>query len=602
MTTISNLFQTVTAADIFNAYSGYLLEEGKKAELANTKTALVRFTVPGWSNVYLSGTKCTADQMREGLAFLSQVTAEQFKEAISVQEAVFEHLQVDKSHRRRNRSPLSQMVTWAEIRGYFASTEPEGETAQTEAEVPFRLRSPNGQALQNASSIKLRKTPRRKNYALGTQPGDFVNSALQKQLNELVTYLSEKRRPPTIEMGLQQINRLLGWLHRERGIPLEALRLESIVPFTPIKPILDDYKRKKGRDKGVVDTQRYNAAKFTLEQEAEEQAPKTGERIKEYLTCLGNHPGSDVVALKAFINVAKFLYRKETKKKTFGDIPVIEYLRELHNGRSESAKNAPPSIPSSEKRIPWEDALKVLAAVQKEADLRTRPCDGKPLTERTIAENIQRLLILLLFMASPPDRSRTIRELEVDRTFMFGEYKNGKFRPAAKMRSPDEAEWYLHLLPADSKTGDIYGETWDDSPDTPEGFLANGKTFYYYLDLWLNQYRAVLKPTHKCLLTADGGKPFTTTSLGKRVRESFFKHTGVPVTPKELRKMYVTYLKNKRATEAELEGAATRMRHSRKTQSEIYDEQERDDKVAPVHEFHERSMTALFKDDQPESA
>jgi hypothetical protein len=65
MTTTSNLFQTVTAADVFNAYSDYLLEEGKKAELANTKTALVRFTVPGWSNVYLSGTKCTAEQMRE---------------------------------------------------------------------------------------------------------------------------------------------------------------------------------------------------------------------------------------------------------------------------------------------------------------------------------------------------------------------------------------------------------------------------------------------------------------------------------------------------------------------------------------------------------
>jgi hypothetical protein len=32
-------------------------------------------------------------------------------------------------------------------------------------------------------------------------------------------------------------------------------------------------------------------------------------------------------------------------------------------------------------------------------------------------------------------------------------------------------------------------------------------------------------------------------------------------------------------------------------QSEDYDEQERDDKVAPVHEFHERTMTAAFKDD-----
>ena len=103
------------------------------------KTALVRFTVPGWSNVYPAGTKSTTAQMTEGLAFLSQVTAEQFKEALSVQEAVFEHLQIDKDHRRRNRSPLNRMVTWAETQGYFDNTEPEGETAQTEAEVPLRV-------------------------------------------------------------------------------------------------------------------------------------------------------------------------------------------------------------------------------------------------------------------------------------------------------------------------------------------------------------------------------------------------------------------------------------------------------------------------------
>lgn len=605
MTILLKSFQTVTVADIFKTYSKYLQEKKKTAELSNAKTALVRFTVPGWSNVYPSGTKSTADEVREGLAFLSQVTAEQFKEALSVQEAVFEHLQIDKSHRRRNRSPLNQMVMWAETQGYFGITEPENKTAQTDDEVTFRLRSPCGQRRQYAQDIKLRSTPRHGNYGLGSHPGDFVNSALEKQLNELVTYLSEKRRPPTIKKDLQQTKFLLGWLHRERGIPLDDLRLESIVPFIPINPILNDYKRKKGRDKGVVDTRRYDAAKFTLVRESKEQAVKTRERIKEYLTWQGNHPGSDAVALTAVINVAKFLYQKETETEEtedFDDIPVIKKLRKLRNGRAELVKTAPHAVPSSEKRIPWEDALKALRAVQKEADLRTQPLCSRPLAETTIAVNIQRLLILLLFMASPPDRSRTIRELEVGRTFVFGEYKNEKFTAAAKMKNPDEAEWLLHLLPADSKTGDTYGETWDSFPDTPEGFLADGKTFYYYLDLWINQYRAVFKPTHKCLLTQDNGKPLTTSSMWRRVRGLFFKHAGVPVPPQTLRKMYVTYLKNKRATAAELEAAAAIMRHSLKTQSEDYDEQERDDKVAPIHEFHERTMLAAFEDEKQKSA
>ena len=103
---------------------------------------------------------------------------------------------------------------------------------------------------------------------------------------------------------------------------------------------------------------------------------------------------------------------------------------------------------------------------------------------------------------------------------------------------------------------------------------------------------------HKCLLTQYNGKPLDGDSLWFRVRNAFFKYTGVPVTPKELRKMYVTYLKDSGATEAELEAGAARMRHSRKTQSEIYDQQERGKKVAPVQDFHERSMMAAFKDDQ----
>jgi len=602
MTTNLNLFKTVTAADIFNAYSKYLRDEGKTAELGTAKTALVRFTVPGWSNVYPSGAKCTTDQMTEGLAFLSQVTALQFKEALLVQEAVFEHLQIDKSHRRRNRSPLNKMVSWAETQGYFDSIESEGKTAQTDGEAPFRIKAPKRKARQRAHNIRLKGTPCREAYTLGSRPGDYINSELQEQLNDWVAYLSKERRPPTIKKDLQQIKFILGWLHWEKGIPLETLSLDDVVHFSRVKVRVEDYLKTRGKDKGMVNRARYADAKFTFEEIAKGLADKTVERIKEYLTWRGNHPGTDTIALTAFINVAKFLYRHETEeKKIFGDIIVIKKLRELHKEHSKLAKSTPQAVPHSEKSIPWEDALKVLRAVQKEADLRTRPCDGRPRTEIAIAQCIRRLLILLLFMASPPDRSRTVCELEVGRTLMFGQEINGKFTPAAQMKNPAEAEWLLHLLPVDTKTGNTYGESWDNLPDTPEGFLADGKTLYYYLDLWLNQYRAVFKPAHKCLLTTDGGKLLDAHSMYERVREAFFKHTGVPVTPKELRKMYVTYLKDSEATEAELEAAAARMRHSREMQSKIYDQQEREKKVAPVNEFHKRSMMAAFEDDQQKS-
>ena len=596
MTTNLNLFQTPTVADIFKDYADYLLAGGKKAELANTKTTLIRFTVPGWSNVYPSGTKSTADEMREGLAFLSQVTVEQFKDARSVQEVVFDHLQIDKSRRRKNRSPLNQLVKWAEMQGYFSSTNPEDNIAP-EAGAPLSTRSAHGQKRQRARDSRLK--PRPKAYALGTQPGDYINSALQEQLNELVADIGQRKRKTSIKSNLQPIKFLLGWLHREKGIPLDRLELESIIPFSPVKPKLNDFKRTKGKDKGAVDVKRYADAKFHLELEAEEGANQAVQRIKAHLDWRGAHPRTDSISIGAFINLAKFLYRYETETEKFDDIIVIKKLRALRTGYVKLANSTPQSVPHSQKSIPWEEALKVLRAVQQEADSRTRLSRGRPLHETNIARNIQRLLILLLFMASPPDRSRTIYELEVGKTFLFGQRKNGVFKPAARMSNPEEAEWYLHLLPADYKTGNTYGEVWDRFPDTPEGFLGNGKTLYYYIDLWLNQYRAVFKPTHKCLLTSiKVDKPLSSNSIYERLREAFFKHTGVPVTPKELRKMYVTYLKDSGATEAELEAAAARQRHSRKMQSENYDQQERGKKTAPVEEFHRRTMMAAFKDDK----
>jgi hypothetical protein len=359
---------------------------------------------------------------------------------------------------------------------------------------------------------------------------------------------------------------------------------------------MDHYRRTKGRDKGMVDMNRYGGAKATLELEAEAKANQTVQRLEAYLSWQGNKPGTAVSVLAAVINVAKFLYRQETKAKDFDDIIVIKKVRDLCNDYAALVKKTPHTVPHYLKSMPWEEALEVIRKVQQEADLRTQPSTGKPLAEGTIARNIQRLLILLFFMAYPPDRSRTVYELEVGRTLRFGHYANGKFKNVEQMKNKADAAWWLHLLPADYKTGDTYEEVWDELPDTPIGFLGNGKTLYYYLDLWQNKHRAVFKPTHKCLLTSRTGKPLDADSMYRKVRELFFKHTGIPVTPRELRTMYVTYLKDSRATEAELEGAAARQRHSRKMQSEVYDQQERDKKVAPITDFHRRSIEALFKD------
>jgi len=594
MKTDSELLRTLSAADILAAYADHLVALGKGKNYDLTRTALLRYTLPGWTNVYPSQGKATAAQIAQGLTALSQITLEQFKDALAVQAKVFDHMQLDKKQRRQPRCYLTQLLTWAGTQGYSSNHASGNESPSIVIKEPFRLSRPKGQGRLMADSVKLRNTPHHKPYALGAVAGDVIYDDLKKQLNALKAYLAQnKQREPTIKKHLMQVMQMLGWLHREKGIPFDTLSLESLVLFVPIQPKWEHCLYRSGKHKGEFDQNRYDVKKGTLIRLAKEKAKATKTLVEEYLTWQGRHPDSDVIATVAVISVAKYLYRDETdddEYDNFEDIPVIRRLRKLVVAKTEEAKNAIPAVPYTLKSIPWEETKKVILAVQFEADLKTRPSTGQPRSDGAVATSIQTLLILLLFMSHPPDRSRTLYEFEVGRTLRFGQYKDERFTEAKDLPLNVKALWWIHLESKDYKTGNTYGEVWDKLHDTVPGFLADGKTMYDYLDLWLKQYRTVFKPTHNCLLTARHSEALDATSLREKVRDVFFKHTGVPVSPKEIRKMYVTFLKTSGASEQVMEGARNRMRHSQKMQNEDYDQQARLDKVAHVDNFHAQSL------------
>jgi hypothetical protein len=583
----------LSAADMLAAYADYLVALGKGKNYDLTRTAVLRYTLPGWTNVYPGKGKATAAQVAQGLKALSQITLEQFKEALAVQAQVFDHMQLEKKQRRTPRFYLTQMLNWAGSQGYFGSHLPTSQPSSTETNAPLRLQRQKGQARLTAGSVKLRNKPSHATYALGSVEGDVIHADLQKELDALSAYLAKlKQRQPTIKKHLKHITQLLGWLHREEGIPLETLKLESLVAFAPIRPKEKDCLYRRGKYKGEFDQNLHDIKRGTLIRRAKEKAKETRELVEKYLTWQGGHPSTALTAISSVINVAKYLYRDETEDdeyENFEDIPVIRRLRRLTAEKKGEVKIALPSVPYALKSLPWEETKKVILAVQVEADLRVQPMRGKPRTELSVARSIQKLLVLLLFISQPPDRSRTFYELEVGRTLRFGQYEGGRFTEANALPPNVKAEWWLHLKPKDYKTGDTYGEVWDKLHDTAPGFLADGKSMYDYIDLWLKQYRKAFKPTHNCLLTGRAGQAITGSGLWNRVREAFFRHAGIPVNPKELRKMYVTFLKTTGASAQVMEGARNRMRHSQKMQDEDYDQQDRLDKVAHVDKFHAQS-------------
>lgn len=84
---------------------------------------------------------------------------------------------------------------------------------------------------------------------------------------------------------------------------------------------------------------------------------------------------------------------------------------------------------------------------------------------------------------------------------------------------------------------------------------------------------------------------------GSRIKYIFIDTTGVPVTPKELRKMFVTYLNNEGASNSVLKGAAKAMHHSTRMQEQIYNSQTILEAIAPVYEFNERMHKQAFGED-----
>ena len=83
-----------------------------------------------------------------------------------------------------------------------------------------------------------------------------------------------------------------------------------------------------------------------------------------------------------------------------------------------------------------------------------------------------------------------------------------------------------------------------------------------------------------------------------RIVNIFEERIGIPVSPKEFRKMYVTFLKDSGASEAELEGAAWMMQHSRLMQSKIYDQQDKANKAKPAIDFHSQAIANFFAQQQ----
>ena len=436
--------------------------------------------------------------------------------------------------------------------------------ASTTTTTPTTTAAATAKAVRLTRRAKLppyRLLPLHSTPAVEAELGAFEGFLTQRFLGQQEPRVA----PVTARKYVDLVRGALGWLHRERGVPLEELALAKLIP---------------GAERADVHVA--FAHIVWLEEER------------------GVSPATEATALRALIAVAKHVLHAQSQSdvargdKPYHDVPLIAELRRLANDAKARWRVAPAVADEGAKWMGWPTYLHAVEALREEA-LAGRDAHGRLRSRRAVAWSLQQYLIFSI-LACIPDRQRTLRELRLGRTLVRdgggggGGGGGGSSVGAAagsggdnggggvgvggveQAGGQDERFWIKHTA-ADYKTGKDYG-------DRPPMLIAPALS--PMLCAWADQWRAELAPAHDFFFTQKNGEPFSATSLGQMFANTAYRLTGHKTNPHLVRDMIVTHLRSSDASERELEALAIFMGHSLATQKDSYDRRSKAEKVAPA--------------------
>ena len=321
---------------------------------------------------------------------------------------------------------------------------------------------------------------------------------------------------------------------------------------------------------------------FSLHDIIPSKDAKSAQPIVEYIVWLRKvrniSNNYEANLLRGLTKLLKFRFVTESSadptygEKSFHDIAAVRELRRLQRDASRrQTKSSERSSDEKRKWLSWKEYLGVVEALKEEVadELEQlvrdreegRSSGGLPPSNigRRIAKKYQRYL-LLAFFSSLPDRQRTMRELEIGRTFI---------------RNDETNTWEVKHGREDYKTGNTYG-------DRPPLGLSAALTSA--IDDYLKYWRPYLKPSSDHFFVGpQTGKPLTVEGVRYLVGKACFDHTGKKTNPHLLRDMIVTHVRDSPdVSERDLEALALFMGHSVSMQKSSYDRRTLDQKVAPA--------------------
>lgn len=524
-----------TLGDAYTLYETHLLSIGNTALLAQTKTAVIKYTLPGLGFEIIHQDRLSYQAIQNGIKFMYTIPIANFVNALNIQKKVYSSFSdsVSSATQRNYRCVLKKMLDWFSEQRWWA-------TAMRHNSGKYAPLIRNRRGSQQSSIRAYRSTERIKqqSYALKEEQ---ISSSLKEELQTLYAFLTEPSwhcrqdkaiRDISANSLLQQVLKILGWLHTYKNIPVQELSLSRIVYFHHLE------------DKSTV----------------KKIAKKNMQLIDEFFRWTRNErkvgPQTEDMFIRGITAVTKFLYHTETDYpdvKNYNDVPFIIFLREEQRKIKQRIAESAPVADTDKKWLEWEQFLALVKTLK--AECCERACFGSKRTERAIARSFQRYLLFAFLAYIPPDRQRTLRELEVGRTLV-----------------KENDKWYIHLRPEDYKTGSAYGEQWTLIPN----FI------YPELEAWLNVWRAYYKPNHNFVFSNLNGEPLKPSSVYTIFKHAAYRITGKALHPHLIRSMAITYFQKQGKSDAEMASLALAMRHSREAQQKTYDRRTNVEKITPA--------------------
>jgi len=400
------------------------------------------------------------------------------------------------------------------------------------------LERPSGFQTTPLADVRVTQRKRLKPFSLR---GEEVTKSLQDELDGLVRDLTSRRvrggrapvRERTASNHVAVAKQFMGWLARESEHAMEFATPtdDGVVVLKPGVSLRD-----------VFPSRESSGAQYAIEY------------VQWLVDVRGIKSTTEDFQLRSLVALAKWVHDHADDDGIAP--PCVQELIRVQRSARDRAKNAPHAADDDRKWLEWDQYL----ALVEHLKLECAPLEasGKERSARDVAMSVQRYLLFAI-LACIPDRQRTLRELQLNKTL---------FRDASS------GTWMVRHGPDDYKTGGAYGE---------RPALVIDPRVYPALESWLNVHRSTLSPTHDFVFTRPNGAPWSVSELSRTFSRTALRCTGQKTNPHLIRDMIVTHVRSQGiASDAELEALARFMGHSSAMQKSTYDRRTQQERVNPA--------------------